>query len=312
MNDSTKFGILDDVPLMEAWAHEAHDFTPWLSQNLDHLSKAIGIPLELTGTEVAVEDFAADIHARNALDDSTVLIENQFTVSDHSHLGQLLTYLAGLEAKTVIWIAPGFRQPHLSAIRWLNAHTGEDCSFFAVRLKVVRIGQSPMVPIFEVIERPNDWDRKLQELSRATRELTAHGTFRREFWSYFLKKYPAEEEAGPATALSYRWHEMPELGLVVAQYIILDRVGVYIRGRRGAQSEGTVSRLAPFAEVLSRRLGADFNEQSDYLFLKTRDIDMQAEANWDRAAKWLTDETNKYERALRDIVDKSIGPAARR
>lgn len=52
-----RFGRLIDFPLCEAWKHEAHQFTPWLADNIDHLSDAIGIPLELTGTEVSVETF---------------------------------------------------------------------------------------------------------------------------------------------------------------------------------------------------------------------------------------------------------------
>ncbi|MBS8226884.1 RuBisCO large subunit C-terminal-like domain-containing protein [Vannielia litorea] len=59
-----RFDRLVDLPLRDAWAHEAHQFTPWLAENIDHLSETIGIPLELTGTEVAVETFSADILAR--------------------------------------------------------------------------------------------------------------------------------------------------------------------------------------------------------------------------------------------------------
>ena len=149
------FGRLEDRPLREAWAHEALAFTPWLAENIDHISEAIGLPLELTGTEVAVDAFAADILARNPQDDSVVLIENQLEQSDHTHLGQILTYLAGLSARTVVWIAPSFREPHLSAIRWLNQHTADGFSFFALRLRVVRIGESPYAPIFEVVEKPS-------------------------------------------------------------------------------------------------------------------------------------------------------------
>ena len=43
----SKFGQLDEVPLTSAWEHEAHEFTAWLSENLDRLLVAIGIPLEL-------------------------------------------------------------------------------------------------------------------------------------------------------------------------------------------------------------------------------------------------------------------------
>ncbi|MEZ5733869.1 MAG: hypothetical protein R3D97_16250 [Paracoccaceae bacterium] len=104
-----RFGRLVDLPLREAWKHEAIEFTPWLAENIDHLSDAIGIPLELTGTEVRVETFAADILARNQNDDSLVLIENQLEEGDHNHLGQIMTYLAGLDAQTVVWIAPRVR-----------------------------------------------------------------------------------------------------------------------------------------------------------------------------------------------------------
>ena len=118
-----EFGTLETVDLREAWPHEAHNFTPWLADNLDRLSDAIGIPLEPEGTEVQVEQFSADIFARNPQDDSFVLIENQLEASDHTHLGQILTYLAGLEARTVIWVARDFQEAHLSAIRWLNENT---------------------------------------------------------------------------------------------------------------------------------------------------------------------------------------------
>jgi len=146
-----QFDRLVDLPLREAWSNEAQEFTPWLAQNIDHLSDVIGITLEITGTEVAVETFSADILARNPMDDSIVLIENQLEVTDHTHLGQIMTYLAGLEAQTVIWIAPAFREPHLSAIRWLNKHTADGFSFFAVKARVVCIGKSPYAPIFEVV-----------------------------------------------------------------------------------------------------------------------------------------------------------------
>jgi len=120
-----RFERLVDLPVRQAWKHEALEFTPWLAENIDHLSEAIGVPLELTGIEVAVESFSADIPARNPMDGSVVLIENQLEQTDHTHLGQVMTYLAGLDAQSVIWIAPSFREPHLSAIRWLNQHTAE-------------------------------------------------------------------------------------------------------------------------------------------------------------------------------------------
>ena len=176
-----QFSRLQELPLREAWKHEAQDFTPWLAENIDHLSEAIGIPLELTGTEVAVESFSADILARNPMDDSVILIENQLEQTDHTHLGQIMTYLAGLDAKTVVWIAPSFREPHLSAIRWLNEHTADGFSFFALKARVVRIGDSPFAPMFEVVEQPNLWDRQIEAAhSGDLRKL------RNQYWDNFV------------------------------------------------------------------------------------------------------------------------------
>ena len=117
MKDSDRFGSLENVSLRDAWPHEARDFTPWLARNLDQLSKVIGIPIELVDSEVVVEEFSADVLARDSTDGSLVLIENQLERSDHGHLGQILTYLAGLDSRTVVWIARDFSPAHLSAIR---------------------------------------------------------------------------------------------------------------------------------------------------------------------------------------------------
>lgn len=167
------FGRLEDVEPRSAWAHEAHAFTPWLAENLDRLSEAIGIPLELTGREVGVGRYSADILASSPGDGAVVLIENQLEASDHTHLGQILTYLAGLEAQVVIWLAPQFREEHLSALRWLNQHTDDRFSFFAVRLRVVKIGNSPPAPLFDILEKPNTWDRRVQQKAREVAEPSA-------------------------------------------------------------------------------------------------------------------------------------------
>jgi hypothetical protein len=304
MTDADKFGRLEDVQLRSAWAHEALEFTPWLAQNLDRLGEVLGLELELAGQEVAVENFSADILARSVRDDTMVLIENQFQQSDHSHLGQIMTYLAGLQASTVVWIAPKFREAHLSAIRWLNEHTEEPFAFFAVELRVVRIGQSPMVPLFEVIERPNNWDRQLQEIAKPSSEPTSLAAFRSRFWTRLLERHPTEAKNGDANAASSRWRVLPELDLVVVQYISQNNVGVFIRGRRGVGPEAVAERLSPHYETLHERLGVVFQEgrEKTYFFVKSLKLDTNDEANWDRAVDWLKAEADRYEAALIDVL----------
>ncbi|HBW37892.1 hypothetical protein [Desulfosporosinus sp. BICA1-9] len=56
----------------------------------------------------------------------TVIIENQMEETDHSHLGQILTYVVGATAKTVIWISPDPRPEYVASVEWLNEITPVD------------------------------------------------------------------------------------------------------------------------------------------------------------------------------------------
>jgi len=84
---------------------------------LELLSKVIGRELELIDTEVAVGPYSADILAKAAgQDDYKVIIENQLGKTDHDHLGKMITYAAGLGAKTLIWVSDRFCEEHRAAL----------------------------------------------------------------------------------------------------------------------------------------------------------------------------------------------------
>jgi hypothetical protein len=52
--------------------------------------------------------------------------------TDHTHLGQLLTYASGLDAVTIVWIAARFTEEHRSTLDWLNKITDESFRFAAL------------------------------------------------------------------------------------------------------------------------------------------------------------------------------------
>ena len=297
-----QFSELKDIDLRTVWPNEANDFTPWLAANLERLTQVIGIPLESEGTEVAVDQFAADILARNPADGSRVLIENQLEDTDHTHLGQILTYLAGLEAQTIIWIARGFHEAHLSAIRWLNEHTADPFAFFAVRVRIVQISGSPLVPLFEVLERPSGWDRQLRVSFQEMSGLTGIGQFRREFWEYYAQNYP--NDGIPASyAGSNVWHRIEDKGLMVVQYLAQDSIGIYLRGRWGESTNQFFPRLKIYESALRDELGVELGELSQGFWGGSyQSFDSNDRANWLKMAEWLHNMLVAYRRILSQDV----------
>lgn len=305
MSGAVEFGRLQDVMVRQAWTHEALSFTPWLAENLDRLGEALGVKLEHVESEVAVTRFAADILARNVTDGTNVLIENQLEVSDHGHLGQILTYLAGLDAHTVVWVAPEFREAHLSAIRWLNQHTGAEFAFFAVKLRVVRIGASPLAPLFDVLERPNDWEKRLQETVRQSSERSPVGDRRHAFWSAYCSQIPIEAARGKPNAAFYRWAPVGDTGLFLSRFLADRYVGLCIRGPRGTPAAEVAEQLTSVSETLATRLGVSFDAGADYLFIKTIPGSYIEPAERDRLIAWLAAETERYAAALIDILGET-------
>lgn len=165
-------GVIERVDLREVWPHEAQDFTPWRAENLDKLGEALGLELELQSAEAAVGPFALDVLARDANGNGPVVIENQLGPTDHTHLGQLLTYAAGYDAYAVIWLTREFREEHRQVLDWLNHRTGEGTQFFGVVVEAWRIDSSRPAPHFKLAAMPNDWQKRLSAVERQTRSST--------------------------------------------------------------------------------------------------------------------------------------------
>src|SRR5207253_2744370 len=101
---------------------------------------------------------------------------------------QLLTYAAGLQTVTIIWIAKRFAEEHRATLDWLNEITNERFSFFGIEIELWRIGDSSMAPKFNVVARPNDWIRTVQTSAQKAEGVSETGRIQLEFWTAF-KKY---------------------------------------------------------------------------------------------------------------------------
>lgn len=188
MNKETPLGKLKRIAVREAWKEE-EGFSRWLveEENLHLLSDEIGIDIKPIQTEAGVGKFFADILAEEENTGRKIIIENQFTKTDHDHLGKLITYASGYDAATIVWIAESVEEEHRRAVDWLNEHTEEEINFFLVKIELWKIADSPLAPKFEIISKPNDWAKRARETAHQAK-VTGTKLQQLEFWNRF-KEY---------------------------------------------------------------------------------------------------------------------------
>jgi hypothetical protein len=192
MSPPPNLGRLTVVPARKVWPHEALHFTPWLLSNVDVLSDLLGMDLVLEEAEHPVGGFSLDLIGYDQATSEPVIVENQLEPSDHTHLGQIITYAAGTDPTTIVWVTTGFRAEHRAAIDWLNERTDERTRVFGVVIQVVKIGDSEPAPNFELVAQPNDWEKLVKKATGAgSNEATARAMLYREFWEAVLDRIRA-------------------------------------------------------------------------------------------------------------------------
>jgi len=260
-------GKLTRIDARSVWRHEALDFTPWIRANIDTLSEAIGMELELPEAEVPVGDFSCDVVAQEVGTGHRVIIENQLEPTDHSHLGQLLTYAAGLNARGIVWIAPQYRPEHRQAIDWFNANTGEDLVFFGVEVELLQIGDSPYAPHFKVVALPNDWQKAVK--ARAETQPSDRGLAYLQFFTdliaLYKQRFPSQRTANKAGP--HNWFNIASagrsgftFGVVFGRGGLL-RVELYIDTPDGIENKAAFDHLLAQREAIEREIGETLSWQ---------------------------------------------------
>ncbi len=199
-------GKLKKIELREGWKHEANDFTKWLAQeeNLALLGDEIGFDIKLIQTEARVGSFNVDILAEEENTGNKVIIENQLEISDHDHLGKVITYASGYDAKVIVWVVKDVREEHRNAIDWLNENTNEEIGFYLLKIELWQIENSLPAPKFEIISKPNDWAKAVKS-SADSSELTETKIKQLEFWDAF-KSFAKQNNTSLRFQKSYPQH----------------------------------------------------------------------------------------------------------
>ena len=307
---------LTPVDLSEVWETEPQHFTPWLAreENLTLLGNTLGIELELEAQEINVGDFRADILCKNTEDDSWVIIENQLDPTDHKHVGQLLTYAAGLDASTVIWIAKTFRSEHCAMLDWQNRITDERYRFFGIEMKVWQIEDSARAAQFDVVSSPNNWSRDVSRDTQraANKELSKTDQSQKKFWTG-LREYMVDKGSSvncPApTTRSYLRFSIGSSSFFIQVWLASSkkeiRIWLYVQGDN---AKAHYHLLKEQREEIHNEFGETLEwyelpeNRSSRICLNKVDIDPLDENDWLHHYEWFTTQLERFNQVFRPRI----------
>jgi len=316
-------GRLKRVDLRDAWKNEATHFTPWLAQedNIALLGETVGLELEVQGQEQSVGPFKADILCKNTEDNTLVLIENQLEKTDHTHLGQLLTYAAGLKAVTLVWIAERFTEEHRAALDWINEITGEDFHFFGLEIELWKIGDSPMAPKFNVVVQPNEWAKAILGGSKGATGATPGGQMQLAYWTAFgefLTTAKAQFKPPKPAATNWVPWGLGKGGVHLEAFVTAEKVAVGVE-IKSSDHPTWFQKLYAQRAAIEEDLGfaLEWNEKPGKKFSSLRvrlELNMHNPTNWPKAHHWMLDHMKAVKKAfqprVKDLDDLAADEAA--
>ena len=289
-----KLGKLEKIKdLRSVWKHEANDFTKWLAkeENLNTLSEEIGIDIELVSTEAKTGSFSTDILAVEANTNNKVIIENQLEATNHDHLGKIITYASGHDAKTIIWIVKEAREEHRQAIDWLNEHTDEEINIFLCKIELWRIGDSAVAPKFQIVSSPNNWSKTVKR--SISNEMTSTKMLQYDYWTKVKEEIDKNyDKFNSRKPQAQSWYNLA-IGSSLA-HISMDvntrtaeiKAQIWIPG-----SKPLFDYLYESKDEIESELGFEMNwerldgKKASYISI-IKDMDILDEANWDETVKW--------------------------
>jgi hypothetical protein len=286
-------GRLTPVELRDYWENE-REFTRWLVQdeNVELLSDALGLQLEVEGTHVRVGSYEADVVAKEADSEQRVVIENQLGRTDHDHLGKALVYSSGLGAKTVVWLAKSITDEHRQTVQWLNDATGESLRFFALEIELWRIANSSPAPKFNVVCSPNEW----VNIARTPSPTSDMQALKLEFWSSFREYLQAcDRKFRTRTPRPHYWYDFAigrsgfNLSLTVSAQ--RNQVGceLYISHDKAKQAYNS---LWEEKEQIEQEIGSDLEwkelpNKNACRIVQYSDGDIRTQEGWPSLFEWM-------------------------
>ena len=305
-----KISKLQKVNLRKVWPREDANFTTWLEENIDHLTDALGFNIHIESREQPVGPFKVDLYGEDD-DGRKVIVENQLEKTDHTHLGQVLTYLANLDAKVAVWISGDPVEEHRKAVAWLNETAPDDVAFYLVRVEAVTIGDNaPVAPLFTVVEKPGD---TVKQIGAAKKDDAHRHTMHQKYWAHFLEKM--NEQSDICQSLSPAKNSWLTVSFGVSgvyMYVMVTQKHVRTEIYIDTGDKERNKKIYDYLESKKDRIESDFGGELQWRRLEgnkaskvenwLHGVNVANEDDWEKITAFLTDSAMRMHAAFKTHI----------
>jgi len=306
-----KIEKIKKVSLRELWKREDKDFTKWLEENIDYLNDVLGLNIHILSREERVGPFKVDLYGEDS-NGHKIIIENQLECTDHTHLGQIITYLTNLEANTAIWITSDPVEEHIKAVQWFNETTPDDIAFYLVKIEAIKIGSNEVAaPLFTIIQQPTSLGK---QIGAEKKEYAERHVLREKFWKQFLleinKKNRLCANINPSTDA---WIGIGiglagiNLNLVVSRRYA--RTEIYINRGEKDENKKIFDILYSFKDKIEHDFGEKliWERMEDNVTSRIKHelngVNIANESDWPRMINFMIDSIERMHKAFKNPVD---------
>ena len=193
------------------------------------------------------------------------------------------------------------RDEHKQAIDWLNEHTDKEINFFAVRMELWKINDSPPAPKFQIISKPNDWAKAMRVVSDES-NLTQTKLMQLEFWNHF-KEYVKEK----GTSLKLRkaspqhWYDI-SIGLPDAQISLTLNTQsktiaceIYISDSKDAYQKFFAKKDEIEQDLGEKLEWMELPEKKASRIKLSEAIDVNDNSKWEKCFGWFKNHAEKFQ-----------------
>ena len=317
---TARLGKLEKVVVREVLGVDTRELVDWLGkkENLPLLSSAIGKELTFEAHDKSTGPYRSDLCCKDSDTNAWVLFCVVFDRLAYAQIGELLSYAAGLDEVTLVWVAERVTEDHYATLDWLNTITNDRVRCYALEMDFWRIADSPIAPTFTVVCRPREGGKMQSSKSDRiiTNSVSRFKPLMLEYWTEFNQFLLTRQSfIKGQKPMPLHWLNFP-LGSPYFQLVVsinardkVITVGLVLSGPQARANFQTLqqAKFTIEGEVGTSLEWHDLAEKKEsHIFLRKSDVDAANHAGWPDQHEWIAQTLEAFHRAFALRVESLV------